>query len=64
MTSTGYLSEVQKHVTQASVERAAFVARHETLLGEFERWEREGVLRGDNDYQARTESEPRAESRT
>ena len=59
-----YLSEFQKHVTQASVERAAFVARHETLLAEFERWEQEDVLRGDNDYRARTGSDPSEESRS
>ena len=58
-----YLSEFQKHVTQASVERAAFVARHDTLSLEFERWEREQVLRGDNDYRARTKSDPSAKSR-
>ena len=59
-----YLSEFQKHVTQASVERAAFVARPETLLAEFERWEQEDVLRGDNDYRARTGSDPSEESRS
>ena len=59
-----YLSEFQKHVTQASVERAAFVARDKTLSAEFERWERERVLRGDKEYHARTGSNPSVESRT
>ena len=59
-----YMSEFQKHVTQASVERVAFVARHETLSAEFERWEQGQVLSGDSDYHARTGSDPREESRS
>ena len=53
-----YLIDFQRHVTQASVERPAVEARADTLEEEYARWDRSGVLRGDDEYKDRTGLDP------
>lgn len=54
-----YLIEFQRHLTQASVEKPALRERHRVLGEEWARWLDEGRLRGDQDFQVRTDTQPR-----
>ena len=47
-----YLIDFQKHVTQASVEKAAVAARARVLEEEFRRWVEGQRLKGDEEYEA------------
>ena len=58
-----YLTDFQRHVTQASVEKPAVEARSKTLEEEFARWQAEGRLQGDEDFKKRTEQDPSEECR-
>ena len=53
-----YLIDFQKHVTQASVERAAVQARFDLMNREYERFLTEGMLQGDADFRRRTNLDP------
>ena len=53
-----YLLDFQRHVTQASVEKAAVAARAETLGQEYDRWRAGQNLRGDAEYERRTGTSP------
>lgn len=48
-----YLIDFQKHLTQASVEKPAVVARHRTLNTEYRRWLDSQELRGDAEWKVR-----------
>jgi hypothetical protein len=58
-----YLIDFQKHVTQASVERPAVEARHQTLADELARWRESGELKGDSTYRA-SGNDPTADCRS
>ena len=48
-----YLVDFQRDVTQASGEKPAVAGRAKVLEEEFSRWQRDGELRGDREYQER-----------
>ncbi|MDE2744712.1 MAG: DUF262 domain-containing protein [Chloroflexota bacterium] len=48
-----YLVDFQRHITQASVEKPAVEARAVVMRDQYELWIRSGVLRGDEEWQAR-----------
>ena len=47
-----YLSDFQKHLTQASVEKPAVTARASFLREQLVHWKQDGALRGDAEYTA------------
>lgn len=53
-----YLIDFQRHVTQASVEKAAVKARADTLEREYALWIESDALGGDVAYKERTGGEP------
>lgn len=53
-----YLSDFQRHVTQASVEKFAVEARHDTLQEQYELFLQTNQLRGDAEYVKRTKKKP------
>lgn len=58
-----YLIDFQRHVTQASVEKPAVQARAEVLAAGFDFWKGKGRITGDEEYSARTKSNPVKECR-
>ena len=59
-----YLIDFQRHVTQASVEKAAVEARAKTLTEGLELWSSRGEVRGDKEYQkANPNKNPKQERR-
>ena len=59
-----YLLEFQRHVTQASVERAAVTARAQMLMREYDQWDKTGEITGDASYGERGDaSNPEGECR-
>ena len=57
-----YLTDFQRHVTQASAESSAVAARAGVFEVEINRWMETQRLRGDLEYQERTDRDPRTES--
>lgn len=53
-----YLSDFQRHVTQASVEKFAVEARHKTLEDQYSLFLKTNELRGDAEYLKRTKKKP------
>lgn len=53
-----YLVDFQRHLTQASVEKAAVTARADALREEFIRWDDSGSLKGDQEFKHRTHIDP------
>ena len=56
-----YLVEFQRHLTQASVEKPAVEARATAFRNGLSLWKERTILRGDKEYEARTQSDPRIE---
>ncbi len=60
-----YLIEFQRHITQASAERSSVLARAILLEAEFNRWTKDGELRGDKPWRSNNPGkDPRRESRS
>lgn len=53
-----YLTDFQRHLTQASVEKPAVEARARTLEGQYRGWLAENKYEGDQEYKERTGSDP------
>jgi len=58
-----YLTDFQRHVTQASVEKPAVTAREVLLEEEFDLWTRKGELKGDAEYRKLTTRNPAEDCR-
>jgi hypothetical protein len=47
-----YLTDFQRNLTQAAVEKPAVRFRHDVLVNGFEHWQETGKLRGDAEYES------------
>jgi len=59
-----YLLEFQTYVTQAAGEKYAIRNRHKFIIENFDYFKREGIIKGDNEYNAETGKSADSERRT